>query len=98
MKPFSSEIGIQDNVPISDGATAYYFQYSHQTYILMIRNALYIQDMHNNLTSLFLMRAGGVIVKDIPKTHCKNPTSSDQCILFESNNLNIPLKLSRTFS
>ena len=44
------------------------------------------------------MRAGGVIVKYIPKIHCNNTTPSDHCILFENNDLKIPLKLSGTFS
>ena len=45
-----------------------------------------------------LMIAGGVVVNDYPKIQCKDPTSSDHCISFESNYLKITLKLSETFS
>ena len=76
---FSSELGIAEIVPIVDGEIAYY-QYSHQTYILIIFNALYITTIKNNITPPFLRRVGGVIVDDIIKIHFKDPTSSDHCI------------------
>ena len=98
MKPFSSELGITDNVPILDGAIDYYFQYIHQTYILIIRNALYIPTINHKLIPPFLMRSGGVIVNDIPKLHFNYPTSSYHCISLERNDLKIPLKLSGTLS
>ena len=46
----------------------------------------------------FLMRAGGVIVNDISKIHFNDPTSSDDCISFERNDLKIAMKFSGTFS
>jgi hypothetical protein len=98
VKPFSSELGIAENVPIVDGAIAYDDEYTGETYILIMRNALYIPSMHINLLPPFIMRAGGVIVNDIPKIHCKNPSSSDHSISFHNSPLCIPLKLSGTFS
>ena len=49
MNPFSNEVVISDNIPIVDVAIAYDFQYSYQTYIFIIRNALYIPTKHYNL-------------------------------------------------
>ena len=49
--------------------------------------------MKHNLIPQFLIRAGGVIVNDIPKIHCQDPTSSDHCISFESKDLKIIMKL-----
>ena len=80
VNPFSSEIWILDNVPTVDGYIACDFQYSYQTYILIICNALYILTMKLNLIPTFLMKAGGFIVNYIPKIHCNDPTSSDHCI------------------
>ena len=42
VKPFSSDLGMATNVPIVDGAIAYECPYSRITYILIVRNALYI--------------------------------------------------------
>ena len=80
MKPFSSELGIADNVPIVDVLIAYDFQYSNQTYILSILNDLYIPTMQHNLIPPFLMRAGGVVVNGAPKVHYNYPMSRYHCI------------------
>jgi hypothetical protein len=61
-------------------------------------NALYMPNMENNLIHPFIMRNAGVIVNDIPKINCDDPTVSDHCILFNNNNLRIPLQLNGTFS
>ena len=82
VNPFSSELGIVENVPIVDVLIAYDFQYNKNTYILIIRNGLYIPSMQYKIIPPFLMRAGGVIVKDIPKIHCNDIKSSDYCISF----------------
>ena len=92
VNPFSSELWMAENVPIVDGYTTYDCQYSHQTYISTIYNYLYITFIQNNLIPPFLMRSNGLIVKDIPKVHLNDPTSSDHCISFERNRLKIPLK------
>ena len=43
VKPFSSELGFAENVPIFDGVIDYAFQYINKIYIYIIRNYLYIQ-------------------------------------------------------
>ena len=98
VKPFSSELGIAENVPIIDGAIVYEDPYTGQAFILLIRNALYIPTMEINLIPPFILRAGGVIVNDIPKIHCDNPLTTDHCISFRSHELVIPLQLQGTFS
>ena len=96
--PFSSELGLAENVPIVDGAIVYEEPYSGEPIILLIRNALYIPSMEINLIPPFILRAGGVIVNDIPKIHCDNPETSDHCISFRTHDLKIPLQLNGTFS
>ena len=70
-------LGVAKDVPIVDGAIAYDCPYSRQTYILIVRNALYIPSMENNLVPPFIIRERGVIVKDVPNFQCKDPTVED---------------------
>ena len=98
VRPFSSELGVANNVPIVDGAIAYDCPYTQETSILIVRNALHIPSMEHNLIPPFIMRAGGVIVNDTAKIHCADPTTNDHCILFPTSDLRIPLQLHGIFS
>ena len=98
VRPFSSELGVAENVPIVDGAIAYECPYTSEVYILIVRNALHITSMEHNLIPPFIMRAGGVTVHDIPKIHCNDPSNDDHCITFRESDLRIPLQLIGTFS
>ena len=96
--PFALELGVAENVPIVDAAIAYDCPYDHRVYILIIRNGLHIPSLDHNLIPPFIMRAGGVIINDIPKIHCDNPSVLDHCITFHNSDLKIPLQLFGTFS
>jgi hypothetical protein len=98
VEPFTTDLGTAENVPIVDGAIAYECPYTHQVYILIIRNALHIPTMHHNLIPPFIMRAGGIIVNDTAKIHCNDPSTNDHCLLFPNSDLTIPLQLNGTFS
>ena len=98
VSPFAKELGIASNVPIVDGAIAYDCPTTKETYILIVRNALYMPSMDLNLIPPFIMRAGGVQVNEVPKIHCDDPTSNDHCISFKDIDLRIPLQLFGTFS
>jgi len=98
VEPFSSDLGIAKDVPIIDGALAYDCPYTHETYILIVRNTLHICAMDHNLIPPFIMREGGVIVNDIPKMHCPDLTIDDHCISFKDIDLRIPLQLNGVFS
>ena len=91
VEPFSSELGIAQNVPIVDAALAYDCPFTYETYILIIRNALHIETMQHNLIPPFIMREGGVQVNDIPKIHCTDPDIDDHCISFKDTELRIQL-------
>ena len=92
------ELGIVKDVTIVDGALAYDCPYSRQTYILIVRNALHIPSMENNLIPPFIMREGGVVLNDVPKFQCKDLTVEDHTISFETCELRIPMQLNGTFS
>ena len=69
VKPFDPALGTALDVPIVDAAIAYDCPFTHETYILIIRNALHIPSMRYNLIPPFIMREGGFKVNDIPKMH-----------------------------
>ena len=98
VKPFDPALGTALDVPIVDAAIAYDCPLTHETYILIIRNALHIPSMRYTLIPPFIMREGGLIVNDIPKMHCEYPTIEDHCILFKDIDLRIPLQLNGIFS
>ena len=91
VQPFSTELGIARDVPIVDGALAYDCSYSGIVYVLVVRNALHVPSMVHNLILPFIMRAGGVVVIDVPKVQCKDPAVDDHCVSFVDSNLRIPL-------
>ena len=49
VKPFDSNLGTSHDIPIVDGALAYEYPYTAGTYISIVRNALYIKHLRNNL-------------------------------------------------
>ena len=51
--PFSDSLGAVKNVPIVDAAIAYDCPYQLETYILLIRNSLYLPTLKNNLIPHF---------------------------------------------
>ena len=99
VQPFDSKLGMSHDVPIVDGALAYECPYTMETYVPIVRNALYIKHLRNNLFPPFIMREGGVVVNDVPKIHSKHPTVTDHSTSFpDEPDLLIPLHLSGIFS
>ena len=72
--------------------------YTKTTYVLIVRNALHMPTMEHNIIPQFTTRAGGVIVRDVPKIHCEDPTIEDHCTRFKSSDMKIPMQISGTFS
>ena len=66
---FAREVGKIKSVPIVDADVVYNCPYSMKTYPLIVRNALYVQSMVNNLIPPFIMREVGLEVREIPKIH-----------------------------
>ena len=61
---FSPELESLRKVPIVDAAIAYDCPYSMKSYLLLIRNALYVPAMDHNLLVPFIMREAGCIVNE----------------------------------
>ena len=85
-------------VPIVDAARQYECPYDSKSYILIIRNALHVPSMNNNLIPPFVMREAGVTVNDTPKIQCASPTEEDHSIMFPETGFRIPLALWGVFS
>jgi hypothetical protein len=98
VEPFDRTLGTAKKVPIVDAALAYDCPYSQQTYLLIVRNALYIKSMTNNLIPPFILREAGLKVHDTPKIHVDDPEVNDHAITFPEDNLRIPLQLWGIFS
>ena len=68
VQPYSPNYKPQ-NIPIVDAAVMYECPYSRKRVILVVRDALYVKAMDNNLIPPFIMREAGIQVREIPKIH-----------------------------
>jgi hypothetical protein len=98
VEPFDKSLGVAKKIPIVDAALVYDCSYSHETYLLIICNALQIPSMPDNLLRPFILREAGLQVKDTPKIHVDDPDNQDHAIVFPNDNLCIPLQLWGIFS
>jgi hypothetical protein len=98
VEPFDRTLGTAKHVPIVDAAISYDCPYTHHTTLLIVRNALYIPSMFNNLIPPFILREAGIKVKDIPKIHVDDPDETDHSLYFPDDNIRIPLQLCGIFS
>ncbi len=85
-------------ISIVDAAVRYECPYDGQTYIFVIRNALSVPSMRNNLIPPFVMRETGIRVNDTPKIQTTDPTEEDHSIYFPETDFRIPLSLWGMFS
>ena len=85
-------------VPLVDTTVRYDNPYNGKSYILVLRNELYVPLMDNNLIPPFMLREMGVTVNDVPKIHKEDPTVDDHTITFVEMGFRIPLSLWGIFS
>ena len=76
---------------IADADVRYDCPYDGKTYIFVLRNALHVPSMKNNLIPPFVMREAGIRVNDTPKIQTLDPTEEDHSIYFPDNDFRIPL-------
>jgi hypothetical protein len=97
VSPFTPDYSSM-KIRVVDAAVQYDCQYTGTSYILVIRNALYVPSMRNNLLPPFVLRQVGMVVNDTPKIHVAEPTIDDHSIMFPETGFRIPLSLYGVFS
>ena len=86
-------------LPIVDAVIVYDCPYSMKSFLLLIRNALYLEQAHDNLVPPFLLREAGLHVNECAKLHAlPHPTEEHHSIFFPDEDLRIPLQLNGIFS
>ena len=80
-------------VEIVHAGVMYDCEYSGESYLLVIKNALYIRFMTVTLIPPFMMRLSKIEVDECPKSLCKRPTEKNHSLYFTNINSRIPLKL-----
>ena len=88
---FTTELGEPIRVPIVIAAIIYDCEYTGNSHIMIIHNALYFKNMEVNLIPPIIMRIAGLEVDECPKFLSKNPTESNHSIFFPDEDLRIPL-------
>ena len=84
--------------PIVDDALQYNSPYDGKCYILVVRNALHVPSMCNNLPPPFMLQEAGITVNDKAKIHMTNLTAEDHAIIFPERGFRIPMMLWGIFS
>ena len=90
---FTSELGKPMTVPVVNAAVAYDCDITGRTLILVICNALYFQNMEENLIPPFMMRLAGIEVDECPKFLAKNPSENNHSMFFPDSSTRIPFLL-----
>lgn len=90
---FTDSLGKRKSIPVVHAAVAYDDEYTGKTYILIIYNALYFEEMECNLLPPFMCRLAGVEINECPKILSKNPTEENHSIYFPKIDFRIPMQL-----
>ena len=90
---FTSQLGKPLNVPVVTAVIAYDCEYSGETHIMDIHNALYFKNMEVNLVPPMMLRLAGLNVDKYPKFLARNPTEENYSIFFPGFNLRFLLMI-----
>ena len=96
--PFSDDFGMMPEVPVVHVDVAYDCPITGVTTILIINNALYINEMEQNLIPLIMIRLNWVLVDECQKFLCPCPTIDTHSISFPNEKIRFPLDLHSTTS
>ena len=85
------------DVKIVYAAVLYECLFTHEQSIIVMRNALHIPYMDNNLIPPFIMREAGIDVRDVSKFQYDDPSLEDHALVM-ADKTTIPLSLIVFFS
>ncbi len=92
--PYSDTLGGMDNKPIISAALAYDEPMTGEVVILVVHNAILIDEMDNNLLCPMQLRMNDVKVDECPRYLADNPDDNSHSIHFPNDdNFLIPLYL-----
>ena len=94
---FTESLGSK-TVPVVDAAVAYDCEFTGKVYILIIRNALYFEEMSINLISPFILRLAGLHVNEEPKFMATHPTLDHHSISVPDSDIRFPMALNGIIS
>jgi hypothetical protein len=97
VNPFTPDYAFM-RISIVDATVRYDCLYDGKSYIFVVRNALHVPSMRNNLIPPFVMREAGIRVNDTPKIQTSDPNEEDHFIYFPDNDFRNPLSLWGVFS
>ena len=97
MRPFTPQYKSME-AELVDAALLYECPYEGKSHILVIRNAIHVDSMENNLIPPFILREAGLQVNERAKIHTEDPTTDDHSITFPTTGFRIPLQLYGIFS
>lgn len=97
VSPFSPDYPSM-KVKLVDAVVQHECPMTGKVYMLLIRNAIHVRTMTNNLIPPFILRQAGIMVNDVPKIQVKDPTEKDHALVFPETNFVIPMKLWGIFS
>ena len=99
VRAFYDEVDKLEYVPIVDSALAYDCPKILNNCMLIVKNALHITLMQQNLIPLFIMREAGLEMNDVPRIHIWDELIREShSIMIPQVDLRIPLWLSGVFS
>ena len=70
---FLESAGRLENIRIVNTVMAYDCPYCAKTYLLLMRNALHVPELPVNLLPPFILREGGILIDECPKSQSTNP-------------------------
>jgi hypothetical protein len=95
---FSESARKLEQIPTVDAIVAYDCPYKAKVYLLLMRNALQVSDIHVNLLPPFIVREARLHVDECPKSQSPDPTVDTHSIYSKETDLRIHLGLNNTFS
>ena len=90
---FTDQLGDPIPVDVVDAAMVYDCEFSGNSYLMIIRNALYLKQMETALIPPFMMRVAGIEIDECPKFLAPKPSIKNYSIYFPDDSIRIAMKI-----
>ena len=89
---FTVRLGSAIPVDVIDAAVVYDCE-TGNSYLMIIHNALYLEEIKVHLIPPFMMRLSDIEVDECPKFLAKNPNIKNHSVYFRQHDLRLPLQI-----